>query len=127
MLQWIVDAYALVFAGLLLTAGAATASGARGAARRPRRVRHRVRDQWVRPDRPPSSSSGGRCRCRAAFVMPATLADHRHLPAGGGGDGPSRCGSASRAPERSARSSPVPCSSGPGGARPSSSTCPSSP
>ena len=131
MLQWIVDAYALVFAGLLLTAGAlGDRFGRKGAL---------LVGLAVFATGSVISGLAGSATvvivgravqgAGAAFVMPATLSlitaifppEERQRAIAVVGRVRGRRG------QRSARSSPVPCSSASGGARPSSSTCPSSP
>ena len=130
-LQWMVDAYILVFAGLLLVAGAlATASGdARpsssawpSSASAPP-SRHSAR--------PPTSSSSLRAfmGVGAAFIMPVDALHHRprlHRRRRAG-QGHRRLGGRLRARRRRRPPSPAAgCSSTSRGARSSSSTCPSS-
>ena len=127
-LQWIVDSYVLVFAGLLLTAGAlgdrfgryralagglavfgagsllAANAGSRRASSSPSAA------SWA---------SGRRSSCRPPCPSSPTCSA---TPASGAG--PSACGPASRRSAwRSARSRAASCSSTSGGARCCSSTC----
>ena len=91
MLQWIVDAYALVFAGLLLTAGAlGDRFGRKGALL----VGLAVFGVGVHDQRRwPSSATivivgaGGAGSGRGVRDAGHAVADHRHLPAGGAAAG----------------------------------------
>ena len=130
-LQWIVDAYALVFAGLLLTAGAMgdrfgrkgallvglAIFGTHVAAGHARRRSSRRSSPSA-----PSRASAPRCSCRARCRSWQPCSHPRSAP------GPSPSGPVSPAPAPpSASWAAAGCSSTSGGARCSSSTCPSSP
>ena len=130
-LQWILDTYTLVFAGLLLTAGAI---GDRFGRKRAlqlglARVRARIAARRLRPlrrraDRQPRAH--GRRRRLHHAVDP--LDPHQRLPARASAPRPSASGPACPgSASRSARWPAGSCSSTSGGARCSWSTSPSSP
>ena len=129
--QWIVDAYGLVFAGLLFTGRRARRPlRPQGrAAGRPRRVRGRLGARRLRrrsgdADRRP----GGDGRRRGVRHAVDAVDPDQRVPGPGAGQGDRHLGRHLRQPApRSDRSRPACCWSTSGGARCSSSTCRSSP
>ncbi len=85
-LQWVVDAYMLVFAGLLLAIGNLGDRHGRqaGAAARTRSLRRRQRRRCIRRDRRSADSRAGRDGSRrGSDHAPHALDHHGRLPAGG--------------------------------------------
>ena len=129
-LEWAINAYTLVFAGLLFTAGPPRrpARPQEGAARRPRRVRHRLRAR-----RRSSGSPGRAHRLPRADGPRRRLRDARHprrpderLRARGAAQGHRHLGRRRRPRHRDRPDHRRPAAaSTSGGARSSSSTCPS--